>query len=158
MEDRSVRSGRSRDVSVPPPVAVRDHAADGSDAGHVPRVGSRSADDSRNSASTSEHHETLQADIQHHLPGDVVHLTGHGYAPSSDVLMAVNLPDGTTTQASATSDAYGNLTYDFTLSDVTGDYSVQAESTDGAVSLATAPSRAGSLSRPTRPTTSLATP
>ena len=31
----------------------------------------------------------------HYLPGDTVHVTGTGFAPSHETLMAVSLPDGT---------------------------------------------------------------
>ena len=40
-------------------------------------------------------HETIQANLLHYLPGDTVSVTGSGFAPSCEVLMAVNVPDGT---------------------------------------------------------------
>ncbi len=88
-------------------------------------------------------YESIQSDSQHYLPGETVVITGGGFAASCDVLIVVNYPDGTSEQNLATSDAYGNLAYFHSLGPVTGDYSIQVETTDGAVSLALAPFSSG---------------
>ncbi len=82
--------------------------------------------------------ETLQADSQHYLPGDTATLTGSGFAPSCEALIAANLPDGTVENASALTDASGNFSFTYSVGPSSGDYSIQALTTDGATALATA--------------------
>ena len=82
--------------------------------------------------------EVMDAAVPHYLPGESVEISGRGFAPSCEVLMVVNVPDGGTQSGLAQTDAYGNLSYSYTLGSVIGDYSIQAETTDGAVSLTTA--------------------
>jgi hypothetical protein len=98
----------------------------------------RSWSQSSNGPCGQTRHENVSAQNLHYLPGEPVTITGTGFAPSCDVLMAANVPDGTIDLGAATTDPSGNLTYTYLLGPVTGDYSIQAETTDGAISLATA--------------------
>jgi hypothetical protein len=52
--------------------------------------------------------------------------------------MVVNFPDGTQDTSVATTSPSGTLSFAYPLPSITGDYSIQAETSDGAVSLATA--------------------
>jgi hypothetical protein len=80
-------------------------------------------------------HEVMDAASLHYLPGETVTVTGRGFTSACEVLMAVNVPDGTVGNQTVTTDESGNLSYSYVLGSVIGDYSVQAETTDGAISL-----------------------
>ena len=82
-------------------------------------------------------YENIQAVSLHYLPGETVSVRGRGFAPSCDVTMLVNFPDGTSEEDAVTTDPAGGLAWSYELGAATGDYSVQAV-TAGGISLATA--------------------
>ena len=82
-------------------------------------------------------YESIQAVSLHYLPGETVSVRGRGFAPSCDVTMLVNFPDGTTEEDAVATDPAGGLAWSYELGTATGDYSVQAV-TAGGISLSTA--------------------
>jgi Prealbumin-like fold domain len=89
-------------------------------------------------ASTLEGTPTLTTDKADYGPGEVVHISGTGFAASTTYAIPVKRPDGsivtidpkthvaTPGWGTATTDAYGNLSYDYQLNGIYGLYEVRA--------------------------------
>jgi len=59
--------------------------------------------------------ETVATDADDYAPGLVVHVSGSGYGMACDVQVNIHRPDGVTESATVTTDAFGNLAYDYQL-------------------------------------------
>jgi hypothetical protein len=68
--------------------------------------------------------ELVTTDRSAYAPGDLVHVTGMGYAPGCDVVVKVTRPDGTVVSGdgtftpgsdTVTTDLFGGLSYDYQL-------------------------------------------
>src|SRR5262249_30727457 len=68
--------------------------------------------------------ESLRADAYRYQPGDTMHLTGAGYAPSCSVTLRLSGPDPASTLVTTSAD--GNLAGSFTLGTAMGEYTVAA--------------------------------
>src|SRR5439155_1323522 len=81
---------------------------------------------------------TLRTDKPDYAPGEVVHISGTGFAPGETYAMPVKRPDGsivlvdpvthipTPGWGSATADASGNLSYYYQLDGIIGSYDARA--------------------------------
>ncbi len=86
--------------------------------------------------------ETIQTDMPDYAPEETVHMSGTGYAPSCDVVVQVTRPNGSVVKGdgsfepgsdTVTTDADGNLTYDYILDGIEGEYLVEVLGAGGAV-------------------------
>ncbi|MDQ3778311.1 MAG: hypothetical protein M3310_05530, partial [Actinomycetota bacterium] len=101
-------------------------------------AGTTGSDTTAWTSSTLEGTPTLTTDKADYSPGDVVHITGAGFAASTTYAIPVKRPDGsivtidpkthvaTPGWGTATTDVYGNLSYDYQLNGILGLYEVRA--------------------------------
>ena len=91
--------------------------------------------------------ESVASDSDRYPMGAVVRITGSGYASGCDVVVRVTRPDGSVVKGDGTetpgvdlvtADGNGEIAYDYTLTDVGGDYTVEVLGADGQVLAATA--------------------
>src|SRR5215475_15832306 len=76
-------------------------------------------------ACSPTNNESLRADTYRYQPGDTMQVTGAGYAPSCSVNLRVS-GAGVSSSANVTTDADGNLAYDFAFGTAMGEYAVAA--------------------------------
>ena len=93
--------------------------------------------------------ETLAASGSSFQPGDTVHLSGSGYGPGCTVSTSIVKPDGSTAASEETTDATGNLSFDYAVAAdaASGTYGANVYG-DGSSPLASASFDVGSGSPP----------
>jgi hypothetical protein len=75
--------------------------------------------------------EVLQTNAAHYRAGDIVEVTGTGYASSCAVQLDVTRPDGATDTYAVATDAGGNLGFSYPLGTLLGEYLVSISGQDG---------------------------
>jgi hypothetical protein len=70
------------------------------------------------------YNETLKVDSYRHQPGDTVTVTGSGYEPSCSLRVVVTDPKSGSSSTGLTTDGSGNLSYEFTVNSLPGEWQV----------------------------------